>query len=176
MNQPLVSIVMGSDSDLEIMSGAARVLDEFGVAWEIRVISAHRTPDRAAAYADSVRSRGVKVVIAGAGMAAHLAGVIAASTPLPVIGVPLRSASSGLDGSDALYSTVQMPPGVPVATVAIGGARNAAHLAVRILALADAELAERLDSGRARMADEVASKDAKLQQVGIDAYLAANKR
>jgi 5-(carboxyamino)imidazole ribonucleotide mutase len=171
MPQPVVSIVMGSDSDLAVMGGAVEVLAEFGVPHEVRVISAHRAPDRTAAYAQSARGRGIRVIIAGAGMAAALPGVVAALTPLPVIGVPLRSTSSGLDGADALYSTVQMPPGVPVATVGIGGAKNAAHLAVRILALSDADLADRLDDARQAMADAVAARDARLQEIGIAAYL-----
>ena len=140
-----VGIVMGSDSDLSVMESASDVLKDFGVAFEITVASAHRSPQRAADWASSARERGIKIIIAGAGHAAHLAGAMAAHTSLPIIGVPIDS--SCLQGMDALLSTVQMPPGVPVATMAIGksGARNAGILAVQILALADAVLAERLD-------------------------------
>jgi 5-(carboxyamino)imidazole ribonucleotide mutase len=136
--EPLVGIVMGSASDLDVMRPAAEVLDEFGVTREVRVISAHRTPEDAVAYARDAAGRGMRVLIAGAGGAAHLAGVLAAVTPLPVIGVPVPIAP--LDGLDSLLSMVQMPPGVPVATVSTGGARNAGLLAVRMLALSDPEL------------------------------------
>ncbi|MFI5364435.1 MAG: 5-(carboxyamino)imidazole ribonucleotide mutase [Candidatus Binatia bacterium] len=161
---PLVGILMGSDSDWEVMSGAATRLDALGVSYEIMVTSAHRAPQRTAAYASSARQRGLRVVIAGAGVAAHLAGVIAAHTTLPVIGVPLESGS--LRGLDALLATVQMPPGVPVATVAIGkaGAENAAILAAQILALGDARLAARLATFKKELARQVEEKDARLQQ------------
>ncbi|HXQ23767.1 MAG TPA: 5-(carboxyamino)imidazole ribonucleotide mutase [Candidatus Acidoferrales bacterium] len=161
---PLVGILMGSDSDWEVMSGAATRLDALGVSYEIMVTSAHRAPQRTAAYASSARERGLRVVIAGAGVAAHLAGVIAAHTTLPVIGVPLESGS--LRGLDALLATVQMPPGVPVATVAIGkaGAENAAILAAQILALGDARLAARLATFKKELARQVEEKDARLQQ------------
>jgi len=145
-------MVMGSESDRPVMEEAGRVLDEFGVAWELEVRSAHRTPEAAAAWAKSARGRGLRVVIAAAGGAAHLAGAMAAHTRLPVLGVPL--ASSPLGGFDALLSTVQMPPGVPVGTLGVGswGARNAAFLALRILALGDAALARRLEARARRMA------------------------
>ena len=171
MNEIEVSILMGSDSDLPVMLGAAQVLEAFHVAHEVRIVSAHRTPERAAQLAREARGRGVKVIIAGAGMAAHLAGVVAAHTPVPVIGVPLRSEKSGLDGADALYATVQMPPGVPVASVGIGAAKNAAHLAVRILALSNADLARKLDDARREMSESVAAKDERLQQIGAKTYL-----
>lgn len=171
MNAPAVGIVMGSDSDLAVMRGAADVLAEYGVPHEVRFLSAHRSPDRAAAYARSARERGLQVIIAGAGMAAHLAGVLAAHTTLPVIGVPLRAAASGLEGADALYATVQMPPGVPVATVAIGGAKNAAYLALRILALSDSELATRIDDYRRALDEGTAGKNDRLDALGIDGYL-----
>jgi len=158
---PLVGIVMGSDSDLDVMKGAAQVLTEFGVAHELRIMSAHRPPDESHAWAAGAAARGTKVIIAGAGMAAHLAGAMAAATTLPVIGVPL--ASGPLQGADALFSTVQMPSGVPVATVAIGGAKNAAYLAVQILALSDARLADALTQHKHEMAESVKVKDAKLQ-------------
>lgn len=139
---PQVGIVMGSDSDLPVMEKAVGVLDRFGVESEIEVMSAHRKPTRVSEYASSAQDRGLKVIIAGAGLAAHLPGVVAAHTPLPVIGVPLYQ--EGLAGADALYAIVQMPPGVPVATVAIGGSKNAAVLAVQILATGDDALAQKL--------------------------------
>lgn len=135
---PLVGIIMGSDSDLEVMGAAGAVLDRFGVSYEIDTMSAHRAPDRVTQYAAGALDRGLKVIIAGAGMAAHLPGVVAAHTVLPVIGVPLSGKS--LSGADALYSCVQMPPGVPVATVALDGAKNAAVLACQMLALEDPQL------------------------------------
>ena len=142
---------MGSDSDLETMRVAAQALDELEVAYEIKIISAHRTPDDMADYAKSARARGLKVIIAGAGGAAHLPGMTAAHTTLPVIGVPVQSRA--LNGLDSLLSIVQMPAGVPVATVAIGNARNAGLLAAQILAVADDELAARLDESRREMAE-----------------------
>lgn len=161
VTKPLVSILMGSENDYEVMSEAKRILDEFGVKSEIRVISAHRTPERCREFALSVRSRGVKVIIAGAGKAAHLAGVIASYTTLPVIGVPL---DAGLGGLDALLSTAQMPAGVPVATMAIGksGAVNAGLMAIEILALNSPTLTGKLTDYRNRLARKVAS--AKLKQ------------
>ena len=157
-----VAIVMGSDSDAPVMGQAAEALDEFGIGWEMRVLSAHRTPEDTLAYARSAASRDISVVIAGAGGAAHLPGVIAASTTLPVIGVPI--ALKNLDGLDSLLSILQMPKGIPVATVAVDGARNAGLLAVRILAVADADLTAKLEQFAAQMADEVRHKDAALQK------------
>ena len=156
-NQPVVAIAMGSDSDLAVMSEAAKVLDEFGVGHELLIVSAHRTPDRCRTFARGAARRGIKVIVAGAGKAAHLAGVIAAHTTLPVIGVPL---DAGLNGLDALLSTAQMPGGVPVACMAVGkaGAKNAGLLAVEILALGDARLSKKLAAHRAVMAKEVAAK------------------
>jgi phosphoribosylamine--glycine ligase len=155
---PQVGIVMGSDSDLGVMQSASNVLKDFGVAFEITVASAHRSPRRAADWASSARARGIKIIIAGAGHAAHLAGAMAAHTSLPIIGVPIDS--SCLQGMDALLATVQMPPGVPVATMAIGksGARNAGILAVQILALADTALAEKLEEYKQNMAVKVEQK------------------
>jgi len=160
---PQVGILMGSDSDLPTMQEASKILAEFGVPFEVRVCSAHRTPDRASRYARQAERRGLRVLIAGAGGAAHLAGVLAAQVTLPVIGVPMESGPLG--GLDALLATVQMPGGVPVATVAIGraGARNAALLAVEILALSDRELRRRLAQYRARMVAEVIAKDRQVQ-------------
>ena len=142
MSNAVVGIIMGSDSDLGVMRGAAEVLGELGVPWEMNIASAHRTPRRVIDYVESARERGLKVIIAGAGGAAHLAGVAAAFTPLPIIGVPVKSAS--LSGQDSLLSMVQMPPGVPVATVAIDGARNAGILAAQIIATGDPALMDRL--------------------------------
>ncbi len=157
-----VGIVMGSDSDLEVMDKAAQVLKEFGIESEMRVISAHREPDVFFEYAKSAESRGLKVIIAGAGMAAHLPGMCAALFPLPVIGVPIWSKS--LNGQDALYSILQMPPGIPVATVAINGGKNAGLLAVRMLAMEDASLREKLKRYSEDMCKAVQEKDRKLQE------------
>lgn len=159
----LVSIVMGSDSDLEIMREAGKALDEFGIAYEIDVTSAHRSPDRTADFARKAAGRGIRVIIAGAGGAAHLAGVIAAHTTLPVIGVPIPSTS--LQGMDSLLATVQMPAGIPVATVAIGrsGAINAGILAAQMLGLADASVAQKLDAHKEKLARGVEEKSKKLK-------------
>jgi len=153
-----VAILMGSDSDLAAMSECARVLQDYGVPYDARVLSAHRTPDAAARFARTAEARGIEVLVAGAGGAAHLAGALAAHSTLPVIGVPL--AASPLSGFDALLSTVQMPPGVPVATVGVGpmGARNAGHLAVQILAVKDAGLRRALHAGRQAMRDDVLAR------------------
>lgn len=172
MTKPLVAILMGSDSDLPTMRGACTVLDDYDVAHEIHVMSAHRSPERLVAFLHDAPARGVRVFIAGAGMAAHLAGVVAAHTSLPVIGVPLAS-SAGLGGADALYATVQMPPGIPVATVAINGAKNAAHLAVRMLALADDSLEAKVAAFRAQMDVDATAKDDSLQELGAAGYLKA---
>ena len=163
MSNPQVLIVMGSDSDLPVMEEGARVLTEFGVPYEIRISSAHRCPRKTAALAAGAAERGIRAIIAGAGMAAHLAGVIAAETTLPVIGVP--TGGGALNGVDALYAMVQMPGGVPVATMAIGkaGAKNAGLFAVQMLALNDPALAAALVTYRERMAQEVEAKDQALQ-------------
>jgi 5-(carboxyamino)imidazole ribonucleotide mutase len=150
---PLVSILLGSSSDSEIMESARQTLKEFGIPHEVKVLSAHRTPEQTLSYVKTVKEKGIKVIIAGAGGAAHLPGIIAAVTTLPVIGVPIKSKS--LNGIDSLLSIVQMPSGVPVATVAIDGAVNAALLAVEILALGNAELSTKLDSYRAKMQEKV---------------------
>ncbi len=163
MSAPKVLILMGSDSDWETMSEARKALEDLGVATEVHVSSAHRTPERTARLAREAAGRGIQVVICGAGAAAHLAGVVAAETELPVLGVPL--AASDLQGLDALLATAQMPSGVPVGTLAIGkaGARNAGLLAARIVARTDPAVAERVRAQRARMAQEVEAKDAALQ-------------
>jgi phosphoribosylaminoimidazole carboxylase PurE protein len=164
MSNPQVSIVMGSDSDLEIMREAGKALEGFGIEYEIDVTSAHRSPDRTADYARKAASRGIRVIIAGAGGAAHLAGVIAAHTTLPVIGVPIPSTS--LNGMDSLLSTVQMPAGIPVATVAIGkpGAMNAGILAAQIIGVADSAVAKKLDGHKQKLAKGVEEKSKKLQE------------
>ena len=158
----LVGVVMGSDSDWPVMSAAAQTLTDFGVAHEVSVVSAHRTPDRMLAYARSAAGRGLQVVIAGAGGAAHLPGMLASATVLPVIGVPVPLAT--LDGLDSLLSIVQLPAGIPVATVSTGGAANAGLLAVRMLAAADATLAERLSAYAESLRTLVEEKDAALQE------------
>ncbi len=163
---PIVGVTMGSDSDLPTMQAAVDALAEFSVPCEVRILSAHRTPDEMLAYARGAADRGIRVIIAGAGGAAHLPGMIAAATPLPVIGVPVDSASVGLGGVDALLSIVQMPAGVPVATVAIGGGRNAGLLAVRILGASDAELRGRMGAFQAALAERVREKDRALQRPG----------
>ena len=162
MKKPLVGILMGSDSDLPVMEKAAEVLEEMGVPYELGICSAHRMPDKTADYAKSARDRGFEVLIAGAGMAAHLAGVVASHTTLPVIGVPLKSGA--LSGIDALYSTVQMPSGIPVAAVAIDGAKNAAYLACSILSIKHPELAKKLDAYRERMRKSLEEKSRKLKR------------
>ena len=162
MKKPLVGILMGSDSDLKVMRKATEVLKEMGVGFEVDICSAHRLPEKTAQYAAGARERGIEVLIAGAGMAAHLAGVVASQTTLPVIGVPL--ASGALNGVDALYATVQMPPGIPVATVAVDGAKNAAYLACSILSIKYPELADRLELFRRQTREALLAKSAELQE------------
>lgn len=164
MNMPTakkVAVIMGSDSDLPVVMPAIQELKRFGIETEARVMSAHRTPELAAQFSSKARENGFGVIIAAAGKAAHLAGVLAAHTTLPVIGIPVKS--STLDGLDALFATVQMPSGIPVATVAIDGAKNAALLAVQILALSDEALSDKLMEMKTKMNDEVIEKDKKLQ-------------
>lgn len=163
-----VGIVMGSDSDMPVMSKAAEVLDELGISYEMSIISAHREPDVFFDYAKGAEGRGLKVIIAGAGMAAHLPGMCAALFPLPVIGIPMHTTSLG--GRDSLYSIVQMPSGIPVATVAINGGKNAGLLAAKILAVSDEELLAKLKSYSENMKSEVEAKDARLQEVGYKNY------
>ena len=163
-----VAIIMGSDSDLEIMNKAADVLEELSIDFDMDIISAHREPDIFFEWAENAEKRGVKVIIAGAGMAAHLPGMCAAIFPLPVIGVPMYSKSLG--GSDALYSILQMPPGIPVATVAIDGAKNAALLAAKILSVGDEELLKKLKAYSQRMKEEVISKNERLRENGRKGY------
>lgn len=161
MSKPLVGIIMGSDSDILVMEKAGEVLKEMGVSYEMDISSAHRLPEKTAEYAKTARGRGIEVIIAGAGMAAHLAGVIASHTTLPVIGVPLKSGA--LSGVDALYSTVQMPAGIPVATVAIDGAKNAAYLACSILSIKYPEIAGRLESYREKTRQTLMQKSEELR-------------
>jgi 5-(carboxyamino)imidazole ribonucleotide mutase len=164
MSQPIVGIIMGSQNDLEVMEPAAKTLEEFGVPYELRVLSAHRTPEAAFEYAKTARDRGLKAIIAGAGAAAHLAGVMAGLTTLPVIGVPILGKST--NGMDSLLSTVQMPPGIPVATVAINGSKNAALLAVRMLGMDDSRIAAALEDFRKAQADAIAKANETVARTG----------
>ena len=163
-----VGIVMGSDSDMPVMRKAADILEQLGVTFDMRIISAHREPDVFFEYAHSAKEKGFKVIIAGAGMAAHLPGMCAAIFPGPVIGIPMSNAA--LSGEDALYSIVQMPPGIPVATVALDGGKNAGILAAKILAASDEALAAKLDTFTQNMKAEVQAKDERLQEVGYKDY------
>jgi 5-(carboxyamino)imidazole ribonucleotide mutase len=165
----MVGIVMGSDSDLTVMKSAAEVLEEFGVDFEMTIISAHRSPKRAIEYASTASDRGLEVIIAGAGGAAHLPGVLAAMTPLPVIGIPIKT--NTLDGVDSLYSIVQMPGGIPVATVSINGAKNAGILAVQILSVVDAPLRLKMIEYKKKLAKEVNDKGVLLEELGYKEYL-----
>lgn len=173
MKKSLVSIIMGSDSDLPTMQAAAQILDEFRVPYELTIISAHRTPKRMFDYAKKAHLREIQVIIAGAGGAAHLPGMVAALTPLPVIGVPIKT--STLSGVDSLYSIVQMPRGVPVATVAIGNAKNAGLLAVSILATKDKTLQKRLQQYKSKVNNEVIKKAKELEKIGYKKYLKNSK-
>ena len=173
MEKPLVAIIMGSDSDLPIMQDAAKMLDEFGVAYELTIVSAHRTPDRMYEYAHSALQEGVKVIIAGAGGSAHLPGMVASLTPLPVIGVPIKT--TALDGLDSLLSIVQMPPGIPVATVAVNGAKNAGILAASILGTTDAPLQKKISVYKEQLKKEVTEKAEKLERVTYKKYLDEKK-
>ena len=165
-----VSIIMGSDSDLPIMKDCAKFLDEMEISYEIKILSVHRTPERATEYAEELKNRGVKVIIAGAGGAAHLPGVFAAMVPtVPVIGIPIHTKTLG--GVDSLYSIVQMPSGIPVATVAINGAKNAAILATSILGVADEKVRSKLAEFKNSLKDAVVAKDEKLQDLGVNKYL-----
>lgn len=174
MKKPVVSIVMGSDSDLPIMKDSVDVLKEFNIPYEIFILSAHRTPKETENYAKGAVERGVKVIIAGAGGAAHLAGVIASMFPLPVIGIPIKT--STLNGVDSLYSIVQMPPGIPVATVAINGAKNASLLALQILAINDKNLQKKLINYKNSLKETVIKKSEKLKKIGVEEYLKEIKK
>ena len=168
-DKPLVGIIMGSDSDLPTMQGAIAVCEEFSVPCEVAIVSAHRTPERMVKYAQEAHQRGLKVIIAGAGGAAHLPGMVASLTPLPVIGVPV--ATRHLQGVDSLYSIVQMPGGIPVATVAIGNAKNAGLLAVQMLASHQPKLLKKVQQYRQNLAQSVLDKQAQLDELGYQQYL-----
>lgn len=167
--KPVVGIIMGSDSDLPVMQESAKILDEFKVPYELTVVSAHRTPQRLYKYAEEAEDRGIDVIIAGAGGAAHLPGMIASITSLPVIGVPVKT--SKLSGLDSLYSIVQMPGGVPVATVAINGAQNAALLAIEMLGIGNVELRNKLTEYKRNMGNDVKKTAARLEKMGYEDYL-----
>src|SRR6476469_10622819 len=169
MNKPLVGIIMGSDSDLKIMQEAAEVLKEFAVEFELTIVSAHRTPHRMVNYATTAKARGLKVIIAGAGGAAHLPGMIASITPLPVIGVPIKSSNS-IDGWDSVLSILQMPAGIPVATVALDAATNAGILAAQIIATNDQKVAEKVKAYKKNLEKEVLDKAEQLKQDGWQNY------
>ena len=167
--KPIVGIIMGSDSDLQVMSKAAQILDEFKISYELTIVSAHRTPKRLFDYASSALKKGLKVIIAGAGGSAHLPGMVASITPLPVIGVPIKTKS--LDGLDSLLSIAQMPPGIPVATVAINGAKNAGILAVSIIGVNDKKILKKIQLYKNKLKKEVTEKAKKLEKVGYKKYL-----
>ena len=172
--KPLVAIIMGSDSDLSVMKDSAEILEQFGISYELTIVSAHRTPKRAFEYANSAVSKGIKVIIAGVGGAAHLPGVIAALTPLPVIGVPIKSKS--LDGLDSLLSIVQMPPGIPVATVGINGAKNAGILAAIIIGTGDPKILGKVTKYKKSLKGQVLEKAKKLEKIGYKKYLSDDNR
>lgn len=168
---PIVGIIMGSDSDLPIMKEAARILNEFEISYEVKIVSAHRTPVELFEYSQTAESRGIKVIISGAGGSAHLPGMVASMTSIPVIGVPINNSANPLNGIDSLYSIIQMPPGIPVATVAINGAKNAGILACSILSISQPSLLRKLNQFKEKMRAEVKLKNAKLDEVGLDKYL-----
>ena len=171
---PQVGIIMGSDSDLPVMAEAAKILDQLGVTYELTVVSAHRTPDRLYTYAKEAKTKDLKVIIAGAGGAAHLPGMVAALTTVPVIGVPVKTRT--LNGVDSLYSIVQMPPGIPVATVAINGAKNAGILAAQIIGSFDEKVSEAVVSYKEELKEMVEGKAVNLEEVGFEAYLETYKK
>lgn len=168
-----VAIVMGSDSDLLVMKEAAEILEQFGIGYHLTIVSAHRTPERMFAFAKSAEKKGFKVIIAGAGGSAHLPGMIASLTPLPVIGVPVQSKT--LSGIDSLYSIVQMPPGIPVATVAINGARNAGILAASIIGVSNKKILKKVSDYKKSLEKEVLKKAEKLEKIGFEKYLDEKK-
>lgn len=170
--KPVVSIVMGSDSDMPVMVQAAKILDMFDISYEMNVISAHREPEEFFEYARGAEGRGIKVIIAGAGKAAHLPGMCAALFPMPVIGIPMKT--SDLGGEDSLFSIVQMPSGIPVATVAINGGKNAGILAAKILSVSDSDLLQRVKDYAEKLSSEVQEKNARLQDIGWKKYLEEN--
>jgi 5-(carboxyamino)imidazole ribonucleotide mutase len=169
MKKPIVSIIMGSDSDLPVMQDAAKMLDEFGITYELTIVSAHRTPDRLVEYAKEAASRGLKVIIAGAGGAAHLPGMCAAHSELPIIGVPITT--KVLQGLDSLLSIVQMPPGVPVATVGTNGAKNAGILAAQILGAGDSKIRAKVHAYKKKLKEDVITKAEQLEETGFQRYM-----
>lgn len=169
MTNPIVAIIMGSDSDLSVMQDAAKVLDDFKIPYELTVVSAHRTPDRLYEYAKSATKKGIKVIIAGAGGAAHAPGMVAALTPLPVIGVPIKTKT--MEGLDSLLSIAQMPPGIPVATVAVNGAKNAGILAAQIIGISDKTIQEKVNQFKKTLKDNVVEKAGKLEKMKYQQYL-----
>lgn len=169
MKKPVVSIIMGSDSDLPVMNGAAEFLDDCGIEYEVTIVSAHRTPKRLVRFAEQAEDRGIKVIIAGAGGAAHLPGMVASITPLPVIGVPVKSSNS-IDGWDSVLSILQMPAGVPVATVALNGARNAGILAAQVLGVSDPKIRKKITNFKKGLSDQVLEKVKKLKKEGHKNY------
>lgn len=168
-DKPIVGIIMGSDSDLEVMKESAQVLEDFGIPYELTIVSAHRTPDRMYEYAKSAEKRGLKVIIAGAGGAAHLPGMVASLTPLPVIGVPVKSRA--LNGVDSLHSIVQMPPGIPVATVAINGSKNAGILAASIIGVSDRKVLDKVSKYKKDLEKMIEGKASKLEKMKYKKYL-----
>lgn len=168
-----VAIIMGSDSDLSVMKDAAEILEQFGIGFDLTIVSAHRTPDRMFTFAKSLEKKGIKVVIAGAGGSAHLPGMVASITPLPVIGVPVKGKS--FDGLDSLLSIVQMPPGIPVATVAINGARNAGILAASIIGVGNKKIFKKISDYKKSLEKEVLRKAEKLEKIGFEKYLNEKK-
>ena len=173
---PIVGIIMGSDSDLPIMKEAARILNEFAISYEVKIVSAHRTPVELFEYSQTAEARGIKVIISGAGGSAHLPGMVASMTPLPVIGVPINHSANPLNGIDSLLSIIQMPPGIPVATVAINGAKNAGILACSILCISQPSLLKKMNQFKEKMREEVKLKNSKLEGVGLDKYLKGLQR
>lgn len=173
MNKQLVGIIMGSDSDLPVMQDAAKVLEEFGIDYELTIVSAHRTPDRLYEYARTAKDRGLKTIIAGAGGSAHLPGMVSSLTPLPVIGVPIKT--KNMDGLDSLLSIVQMPPGIPVATVAVNGAKNAGILAASIIGVNDPEVLKKVAAYKEKLKQEVTNKAERLEVKGYKEYLEQTK-
>lgn len=171
--QPVISIIMGSDTDLPVMRQAAEMLEKFGIPFEVTIVSAHRTPERMVDFAQNAHARGIRVIIAGAGGAAHLPGMVAALSPLPVIGVPIKSSNS-IDGWDSILSILQMPSGIPVATVALNGARNAGILAAQIIGQSDAAIQQRVMKFREKLREEVEDKYKRLEEVGYKSYMDSN--
>lgn len=174
MKKPQVGILMGSDSDLEVMKDASKILDELGVENEILILSTHRAPEETSRYAKNAKTRGIKVIIAGAGGAAALPGSLAALTTIPIIGVPVETKTLG--GVDSLYSIVSMPPGVPVATVGINSAKNAGILAAQIIAISDSKVAQNIVGFKSKIKKEVLAKNTKLQKIGWDKYLSSDRQ